>query len=85
MSSISYLITCWRCPKEIHSRLVSLVDSSIKPKAILACSLNASIGAKDKEREFVTGILDKSATIDCMNVIASGFFFEKMRLKEFLC
>ena len=59
--------------------------SSIKPKAILVCLLNALIGAKDKEGGFVTGILDRSAMIDSMNIIGSGIFFEKIGLKEFLC
>ena len=40
-SSISHPIIFWHCPKEIRSRLVSRVVSSIKPKAILACLLNA--------------------------------------------
>ncbi len=43
------------------------------------------MGTKDKKQEFVTGILDKSGMIDDMNIIDSGFFFEKMGLKEFLC
>ncbi len=40
--------------------------------------------AKHKEREFVIDILDGSAMIDGITVIGSGFFFEKIGLKEFL-
>ena len=55
------------------------VFSSIKPKAILVCSLNASMEARDEEEMaprdeeggFLTGILEGGAIIDMMNVMGS--------------
>ena len=84
-SSVSHPIIRWRCPKEIRSQLISRVFSSINPKAILACSLNASmgvrdeeeIGARDEDGGFLTNILEGGAMIDKMNIMGFRFFFLK--------
>ena len=71
-------IICWRCPNVNRSRLVSRVLSSIKPKAILACTLNASIGAKDAEGDFNNGCIGlrrHDGKPECCNGLVLDYFY----------
>ncbi len=86
-SSASYLIICRRRFNITRFQLVSQGFSSIKPKEILVCSLNRSIGTKNEEESSITtDVLDGDAMIDNGNVVINALwiiFLKRWDLKWF--